>query len=76
MTETAVRTRATPSLTGSSADKAAEAALATTVAGTVLAVESDDGGAGYEVEIRKSDGSEVEVELDKSFSVTQCPDDD
>ena len=33
----------------------------------MLAVESDDGGAGYEVEIRKSDGSEAEVELDKSL---------
>lgn len=64
------------SLTGASADKAAEAALATTGGGTVLAVESDDGGAGYEVEIRKSDGSEAEVELDESFAVTQRLEDD
>ncbi|HSF62143.1 MAG TPA: PepSY domain-containing protein [Gaiellaceae bacterium] len=64
------------SLTGASADKAAEAALATTGGGTVLAVESDDGGAGYEVEIRKSDGSEVDVELDESFATTQRSEDD
>lgn len=64
------------SLTGASADKAADAALATTGGGTVLAVESDDGGAGYEVEIRKSDGSEVDVELDESFATTQRSEDD
>ena len=64
------------SLTGASADKAAEAALAKTGGGTVLAVESDDDGAGYEVEIRKSDGSEAEVELDGSFAVTQRSEDD
>jgi uncharacterized membrane protein YkoI len=64
------------SLTDASADKAAESALATTGGGTVLAVESDDGGAGYEVEIRTSDGSETEVELDKNFAVTQRSEDD
>lgn len=63
------------SLTGEAATKASDAALAATGGGTVLAVESDDGNAGYEVEIRKDDGSEVEVELDKGFKVVQRADD-
>lgn len=64
------------SLTGEAATKASDAALAATGGGTVLAVESDDGNAGYEVEIRKTDGSETEVELDKSFKVVQREVDD
>ena len=63
------------SLTGASADRAAEAALAAAGGGAVLNVESDDDGAGYEVEIRKADGTEVEVELDKGFNVVQREDD-
>jgi hypothetical protein len=64
------------SLTGEAATKASDAALAATGGGTVLAVESDDGNAGYEVEIRKTDGSETEVELDKSFKVVKREVDD
>lgn len=64
------------SLSGEPATKAAEAALAATGGGTVLAAEPDDGNAGYEVEIRKSDGTEAEVELDKNFKVVQRADDD
>ena len=64
------------SLTGDTATKAAEAALASTGGGTVLAVETDDGNAGYEVEIRNTDGSEAEVELDKTFKVVQRAEDD
>ncbi|MGH3136480.1 MAG: hypothetical protein ACRDPV_08315 [Gaiellaceae bacterium] len=63
------------SLTGASADKAAEAALAVSGGGTVVNVESDDDAAGYEVEIRKADGSDVEVELDNGFNVVQREDD-
>jgi hypothetical protein len=59
------------SLTGSSAEKAANAALEVVGGGTVLGVERDDGNAGYEVEIRKADGSEAEVQLDTSFNVRQ-----
>lgn len=47
--------------------KAADAALATTGGGTVTGVETDDNGAGYEVEVRKSDGSAVEVQLGNDF---------
>ena len=38
-------------------------------------VASTLGDAGYEVEIRKMDGSETEVELDKSLNVVQRADD-
>lgn len=63
------------SLTGATADKAAQAALTATGGGTVLVVESDDDGAGYEVEIRKKDGTDAEVELDKGFNVVERADD-
>lgn len=59
------------SLTGETATKAGEAALASTGGGTVLAVETDDDNAGYEVEIRTADGSEAEVELDKDYTVVR-----
>lgn len=74
--ESGGRDESDASLTGDTAAKASEAALATTGGGTVLAVESDDGDAGYEVEIRKADGSEAEVELDKDFNVVQRSGDD
>jgi hypothetical protein len=64
------------SLTGDAATRASEAALAATGGGTVVAIESEGGGAGYEVEIRKADGSEAEVELDKDFNVFQRAGDD
>jgi len=37
--------------------------------GTVLRTESDAGGT-YEAHVRKSDGTEVEVKLDRQFKVT------
>jgi uncharacterized membrane protein YkoI len=55
-------------LTGDTADKVKAAALAK-VPGTVLRVETDNGGV-YEAHIRKADGTEVEVKVDKSFAVT------
>jgi hypothetical protein len=55
-------------LTGTTKDKVQAAALAK-VDGTVLRVETDDGGA-YEAHIRKADGTEVEVKVDKAFQVT------
>jgi len=48
--------------------RAADAALATVENGTVVSVESDDGG--YEVEIRHVDGTETDVHLDAAFTVT------
>ena len=63
----AERPKETP-LTGETAAKVKAAALAK-VSGTVLRVETDEGGV-YEAQVRKADGTEVEVRVDKSFAVT------
>lgn len=55
-------------LTGTTAAKVRAAALAR-VDGTVLRVESDRGGI-YEAHIRKADGTEVEVAVNRQFKVT------
>jgi uncharacterized membrane protein YkoI len=58
------------SLTGSPARRAADAALRAAGGGDVLEVEQgDDPNAAYEAEIRKPDGSIVEVMLDGNFNV-------
>ncbi len=59
--------RETP-LTGTTKEQVEAAALAK-VPGTVVRTETDDGGV-YESHIRKSDGTEVEVKVDKDFKVT------
>jgi uncharacterized membrane protein YkoI len=57
-------------LTGSVAQKASAAALEATGGGEVTGSEVDDEqGATYEVEVRKTDGSTVDVRLDESFAV-------
>ena len=57
-------------LTGDTAAKVKEAALAKTGGGTVEAVETDgDGNAAYEAHILKPDGTRVTVYVDKSFNV-------
>ena len=64
-------------LTGATLDKAVAAALRATGGGTVTETEMGDDGAAYGVEIRLSDGRQVEVNLDRSFQVTgQEADDD
>ena len=64
-------------LTGPTRDRAVAAALAATGGGTVLETEIGDDGAAYGVEIRRSDGRQVEVKLDKAFkAIAQEPDDD
>jgi hypothetical protein len=64
-------------LTGTARDRAAAAALAATGGGTVLETEAGDDGAAYGVEVRLSDGRQVEVTLDQSFRVIgQAPDED
>ena len=56
-------------LTGADADKATAAAVAEFPGGTVLRVETDADGT-YEAHVRKADGTEVEVKMDKDFNVT------
>ena len=58
-------------LTGDVAAKVRQAALAKVGGGTVERVETDaDHGSPYEAHIRRSDGTELEVLVNKDFSVT------
>ena len=57
-------------LTGHDLDRATQAALEHTGGGTVLESEAGDDGAAYSVEIKRDDGTVVEVQLDESFNVT------
>jgi anti-sigma factor RsiW len=66
-------------VTGPAADRAAAAAVEAAGGGTVLEVEHQDGdGAGiYEVEVRRADGSQVEIHLNGQFEpVGTAADDD
>jgi hypothetical protein len=63
-------------LTGTTEQRATEAALDHVGGGSVVETEMGDGGATYEVEIRKDDGSQVEVQLDENFNVTGSEGDD
>jgi Peptidase propeptide and YPEB domain len=66
-------------VTGPAAEQAEAAALQAAGGGTVLEVEQQDGdGAGvYEVEVRRTDGSTVEIHLDEQFQqVGTAADDD
>ena len=56
-------------LQGDARDRAVAAALASTGGGTVTETETGDDGAAYDVEVRKADGSQVEVQLDADFHV-------
>jgi hypothetical protein len=58
-------------LTGTAAAKAKAAALAAVPGATVIRVETDSAGAAYEAHLRKADGSDVTVKLDRGFKVTQ-----
>jgi hypothetical protein len=55
-------------VTGPALRNAAESALEHT-AGTVTETEVGDEGAAYGVEVRREDGTEVEISLDESFTV-------
>jgi hypothetical protein len=66
-------------VTGATAEQAKAAALDAAGGGTVLEVEHQDGdGAGvYEVEVRRTDGTTVEIHLDGQFrQVGSASDDD
>ncbi len=58
-------------LTGPDAQKAKSAAIAAVGGGTVSEVERDDGyGTGvFEVEVKRDDGAQVEVHLDRDYNV-------
>jgi uncharacterized membrane protein YkoI len=56
-------------LTGADAEKATAAAQERFPDATVLRVETDADGT-YEAHVRKADGTEVEVKLDKDFTIT------
>ena len=56
--------------------RAEAAALEAVGGGTATEVEVGDDGAAYGVEIRKDDGTQVEVHLDESFTVTDTATDD
>jgi uncharacterized membrane protein YkoI len=58
-------------LTGDTAAKVKAAALAEVPGGTVERVETDaDHGSPYEAHVRKADGTQLEVLVDKDFKVT------
>ena len=58
-------------LSGDTATKVRQAALAKVSGGTVERVETDaDHGSPYEAHVRKSDGTELEVLVNKDFQVT------
>ena len=62
-------------LSGDVAAKVRAAALARVDGGTIERVETDaDHGSPYEAHVRKSDGSELEVLVNKSFEVTAVND--
>ena len=56
-------------ITGAALAKAKAAALAQTGGGKVTGTEVGDEESYYEVEVTRADGSQVDVQLDKSFAV-------
>ncbi len=56
-------------ITGSALERASAAALAHTNEGKVTGTEVDDEESYYEVEVTLADGSQVDVQLDKTFAV-------
>ena len=58
-------------ITGSAYDRATEKALEVTGGGTVTETEQGDEESYYQVEVRKADGSQVDVNLDRDFIVVK-----
>jgi hypothetical protein len=64
-------------ISGQALDRAEAAALAHTGGGKVTETEAGDEEGAYEVEVTRSDGSQVDVHLDKQFNViSEVGDDD
>ncbi len=56
-------------ITGAALERASSAALAHTGEGRVTDTEAGDEDSYYEVEVRREDGSQVDVQLDRQFAV-------
>jgi hypothetical protein len=67
----AAHENAEKAVTGTAATQAQAAAVKSVGSGTAGAVTSDFTGQGYEVTVTKSDGTQVEVHEDSSFTVMQ-----
>jgi uncharacterized membrane protein YkoI len=63
-------------LRGNTYDRATRAALDHVGEGRVTETEVGDDGAAYGVEVRLSDGSQVEVQIDENFTATGVEQDD
>jgi len=63
-------------ITGVELEKASDAALAFSGGGTVTETEVGDEESYYEVEVRRPDGSSVDVQLDEQFNVVDAISDD
>lgn len=63
-------------ITGTALERASEAALEATGGGTVTETETGDEDSYYEVEVRRDDGTQVDVQLDREFNVVGQADDD
>ena len=63
-------------ISGSALERASEAALAHTGGGEVTGTEVGDEESYYEVEVTLDDGSQLDVQLDKSFEVVGDEGDD
>ena len=62
-------------ITGEALDRASAAALQETGGGEVTGTEAGDEEGAYEVEVTRSDGSQVDVHLDEGFNVLNQVDD-
>jgi len=63
-------------ITGAALDRAERVALAEVGEGTVTGTEVGDEESHYEVEVTRDDGTEVDIQLDKSFAVVGAEADD
>jgi uncharacterized membrane protein YkoI len=61
-------------LTDGTADKVKQAAVDKVSGATVIRVETDSDGSAYEAHLRKSDGTEVTVKVNKQFEATAVED--
>ena len=63
-------------ISGRALDRASAAALEETGGGKVTETEAGDEEGAYEIEVTRSDGSQIDVHLDRDFNVLSSVDDD